>query len=168
MNSSGPESWDGKDTTFYLDPPYKGHDGCVGESQFDEARFFDLLRSLKGKWLLTYGTRGVLPKLLRKESFVIREFAPRRHFRNQATSEGARSQLLVANYDISRRALRELRAKRVGHWTWIRWGDALEWLDGKRDSGPSPTKREDRVADRVDETIRREDSLAPEETSVTP
>jgi DNA adenine methylase len=108
---------DGKDTVFFLDPPYKGHDGRVGEGKFDEARFFDLLRALKGKWLLTYGKRGDLPRMLRGTDFVVREFTPQRHFRNKATREGVLPQLLVANYDVSKQALRQLRSKRAitGH-----------------------------------------------------
>lgn len=56
---------DGADTAFILDPPYPGYNVDVGESKFDEERFFEVLKSLKGMWLMTYGIRGKLPKLLK-------------------------------------------------------------------------------------------------------
>ena len=32
--------YDSKDTVFFLDPPYPGYNVDVGESEFDEERFF--------------------------------------------------------------------------------------------------------------------------------
>lgn len=64
--------YDGADTAFFLDPPYPGYNVDVGESKFDEERFFEVLKSLKGKWLMTYGIRGKLPKLLKDAGFHIK------------------------------------------------------------------------------------------------
>ena len=55
--------YDAKDPVFFLDPPYPGYNVDVGESDFDEERFFKLLKSLKGKFLITYGIRGKLPAI---------------------------------------------------------------------------------------------------------
>ena len=41
--------YDAKDTVFFFDPPYAGYNVDVGESEFDEERFFKLLKSLKGR-----------------------------------------------------------------------------------------------------------------------
>ena len=60
------EKYDGKDTVFFLDPPYAGYDADVGEGKFDEARFFEVLKGIRGKWVMTYGVRGKLPAMLRK------------------------------------------------------------------------------------------------------
>src|SRR5439155_25095194 len=73
--------FDAKDTVHFLDPPYAGFNAEVGESRFDEQRLFALLKSLKGKFLLTYGTRGQLPALVRKEGFAVRHVRTRRTIR---------------------------------------------------------------------------------------
>ena len=57
--------YDSKDTVFFLDPPYPGYNVDVGESEFDEERFFKLLKSLKGRFLITYGIRGKFPELVK-------------------------------------------------------------------------------------------------------
>ena len=53
-NAKVVEKYDGADTVFYFDPPYAGHNVDIGESDFDEERFFEVLKSIKGKFLLTY------------------------------------------------------------------------------------------------------------------
>lgn len=47
--------YDAKDTAFFLDPPYAGYNVQVGEDAFDEEEFYDVLTSIKDRWLLTYG-----------------------------------------------------------------------------------------------------------------
>lgn len=95
--------FDGPKTAFFLDPPYFGYDAAVGEGQFDEERFFELLRSLKGRFLLTYGIRGELPKLVRSEKrFRVRTIRPRRSIRAMRGVGGAKvlTTLVVSNYDL--------------------------------------------------------------------
>jgi site-specific DNA-adenine methylase len=110
--------YDGPDTVFFFDPPYSGHDARVRESKFDEAHFFDVLKSLKGKWLLTYGARGELPGMLKKAGFNLKRF---KTFRSLSTMVGgtgdkALSQFWTANYEIknaAKLAKTEHRALRV-------------------------------------------------------
>lgn len=67
--------YDSPSTLFFLDPPYAGFSalkGSASEASFDERRFFEMLMSLKGKWLLNYGDRGELPGLLRAEGYKIK------------------------------------------------------------------------------------------------
>jgi len=54
------KEFDGKNTFFFLDPPYPGHNVQVGEDRFDEVEFRKVLDGIKGKFLITYGTRGKL------------------------------------------------------------------------------------------------------------
>jgi DNA adenine methylase len=54
---------DGKSTFFFMDPPYAGYQtNIVGhrgeEDGWDEARFAKVLKSIKGRFLVTYGIRG--------------------------------------------------------------------------------------------------------------
>jgi len=51
------KAYDGKDTFFYLDPPYPRIAQEVGEDQFDEPAFIKRLENLKGKFLLHYDYR---------------------------------------------------------------------------------------------------------------
>lgn len=89
--------FDGKDTVFFLDPPYAGYDVGVGEKAFDEAHFLEVLKSIKGKFLVTYGIRGELPKLVKSTNFVVKTIKGPRTLGNEA---GHLKQLLIANYDL--------------------------------------------------------------------
>jgi hypothetical protein len=92
--------YDSPNTAFFLDPPYAGYDVHVGEKKFDEERFFNILKSIKGKFLLTYGIRGKLPGLLKGSNFRIKRIVTRRDIRSMRGVEGPKvlTQLLVSNY----------------------------------------------------------------------
>jgi site-specific DNA-adenine methylase len=92
------KEFDGKETFFYLDPPYPGHDVGIGEDEFDEERFRKVLESIKGKFLLTYGTRGELDL----SGFHVKRILPPRHIRSMAGVGGPRllPTLLVTNYEF--------------------------------------------------------------------
>src|SRR4029453_6303813 len=89
--------YDGKDTVFFLDPPYAGYNASVGESKFDEEHFYGVLKSLKGKWLMTYGIRGKLPQLLKKSDFFVKRIRTPRTIRGMRGVGGSTllTQLLV-------------------------------------------------------------------------
>jgi len=92
--------YDGANTAFFLDPPYPGYDVAVGESKFDEERFFEVLKSIKGKFLLTYGARGKLPGLLKGTSFHVKRIKTPRTIRSMRGVSGPKTltQLIVTNY----------------------------------------------------------------------
>lgn len=94
--------FDAADTLFFFDPPYPGYDVNVGESSFDEERFLETLKSLKGKFLLTYGIRGKLPQLLKRTSFQVRRIRTPRSIRAMRGVAGPKvlTQLVVANYKM--------------------------------------------------------------------
>lgn len=50
--------YDSAKTFFYIDPPYVGTDGGVGEKDFDEERLIKTLKGIKGRFVMTYGTKG--------------------------------------------------------------------------------------------------------------
>ena len=97
--------YDGKDTVFFLDPPYAGYDVAVGEKTFDEERFFELLKSLKGKWLVTYGVRGKLPKLVKDAGYNVQQIRTPRTIRAMRGVGGPSvlTQLIITNYKIAKR-----------------------------------------------------------------
>lgn len=75
------KKYDSPDTFLFLDPPYSGYSALdagggkskgTGEGVFDEERFFNVLKGLKGKWLLNYGERGELPKMLKAAGYDVR------------------------------------------------------------------------------------------------
>ncbi|MEO1338058.1 MAG: XkdF-like putative serine protease domain-containing protein, partial [Myxococcota bacterium] len=100
------KKYDAKDTLFFFDPPYAGYNVDVGESRFDEEQFFDILKSLKGQFLLTYGIRGRLPKLLKSTDFTIKRIRRPRAISTMRNAGGLSvlTQLVVANYDFTKTA----------------------------------------------------------------
>ncbi|RUO91509.1 N-6 DNA methylase [Corallococcus sp. AB018] len=99
--------YDGKDTVFFLDPPYPGYNVDVGEGQFDEERFYGVLKSLKGRWLMTYGIRGKLPGLLKGSDFFVKRIRTPRTIAAMRGVGGSSvlTQLLVSNYQPAAKAL---------------------------------------------------------------
>ena len=117
--------YDAADTVFFFDPPYAGYNVDVGESDFDEERFFALLKSLKGKFLLTYGVRGKLPGLLKQAGFTIKRIRTPRSIGSMRGVGGSSvlTQLVVANYDL------------------VDKGAAMELWDGQLDLADSPSAK---------------------------
>jgi len=97
------KEFDSKDTFFFLDPPYPGHNVEVGEDSFDEVEFRKVLDSIKGRFLVTYGTRGQLET----KGFHVRKIRPPRTIRAMRGVGGPKTlpQLLIANYAITEKAL---------------------------------------------------------------
>ncbi len=92
--------YDGAGTAFFFDPPYAGYDVNVGESRFDEERFYEVLKGLRGEFLLTYGIRGKLPGLLKGSGFHIQRVRTPRGIRSMRGVGGSSvlTQLVVTNY----------------------------------------------------------------------
>ena len=99
--------YDAKDTVFFLDPPYPGYNVDVGESEFDEERFFKLLKSLKGKFLITYGIRGKFPAMVKDSGFWVKRIRTPRTIAAMRGVGGSSvlTQLLVANYEPTLKGL---------------------------------------------------------------
>jgi site-specific DNA-adenine methylase len=97
------KEFDGKDTFFFLDPPYPGHDVEVGEDVFDEAEFRKVLDGIKGRFLVTYGTRGQLDT----KGFHVRKIRTPRTIRTMHGVEGPKTlpQLLITNYTIAEKTI---------------------------------------------------------------
>lgn len=97
------KEYDGKDTFFFLDPPYPGHNVEVGEDTFDEVEFRKVLDSIKGRFLVTYGTRGEFDT----KGFHVRKIRPPRSIRAMRGVGGPKTlpQLLIANYTIAAKRL---------------------------------------------------------------
>lgn len=101
------EKYDSKDTVFYLDPPYVGTIGDLGEKDFDEEKFLEILKGMKGKFVLTYGVRGKLPKMMREAKFYVKRIVfPRGPLgRTSLNAQGQNRkflhQLVVANFDLT-------------------------------------------------------------------
>lgn len=97
------KEFDGPDTFFFLDPPYPGHNVEVGEDTFDEVEFRKVLDGIKGRFLVTYGTRGQLDT----KGFHVRKIRPPRSIRAMRGVGGPKTlpQLLITNYGIAEKAL---------------------------------------------------------------
>jgi site-specific DNA-adenine methylase len=97
------KEFDGKNTFFFLDPPYPGHNVEVGEDRFDETEFRKVLDRIKGKFLVTYGTRGKLETI----GFHVRTIRTRRTISSMRGVGGPKTlpQVLISNYAIAKKAL---------------------------------------------------------------
>lgn len=97
------KEFDGKDTFFFLDPPYPGHNVDVGEDVFDETEFRKVLDGIKGKFLVTYGTRGQLDT----KGFHVKKILTPRSIRTMRGVDGPKllPQLLISNYGITEKRL---------------------------------------------------------------
>ncbi|KKN87438.1 hypothetical protein LCGC14_0258930 [marine sediment metagenome] len=99
--------YDGPDTLHFLDPPYAGYASAVGEKNFDEERFFKMLKELKGKWIVTYGVKGKLPKMLRDSGFTVKKVTTHRSIRTSVASTNPSAvldQLIAYNFDPNAKA----------------------------------------------------------------
>ena len=107
------KKYDGPDTCFFLDPPYAGYNVEVGESAFDEERFYDVLKGLEGKFLLTYGIRGKLPQLLKGSKFTVKRIRTPRGIRSMRGVGGPSvlTQLVVSNYTPAKKSFDGLDAE---------------------------------------------------------
>lgn len=99
--------YDSASTVFYLDPPYPGYNVDVGESDFDEARFLAVLKSIKGKFLVTYGVRGELPARFEDEGFYVKRIRPSRTIGSMRGVGGPKvlTTLLVSNYELVEKSI---------------------------------------------------------------
>jgi DNA adenine methylase len=120
--------YDAPSTVHFLDPPYPGYDVGVGEASFDEQRFFDTAKSLKGKFLVTYGVRGRFPKLVKQTDWWTRRIRTRRAIANMrgAKDTSVLTQLLVANYEPTAKSCEGI--------------EFADWQAGPEDSFEKPSR----------------------------
>lgn len=97
------KEFDGKNTFFFLDPPYPGHNVQVGEDRFDEAEFRKVLDGIEGRFLVTYGARGALDTT----GFHVKKIRTPRTISSMRGVGGPKTlpQLLIANYAITEKSL---------------------------------------------------------------
>jgi len=98
------KEYDGPDMFWFLDPPYAGYNREVGEESFDEVAFRKCLDGLKGKFLLTYGTKGALDT----SGFHVKKLAQERTLRftrGTDPSNDTITHLLVSNYEIAQKSI---------------------------------------------------------------
>lgn len=117
--------YDGKTTAYFLDPPYAGYDANVGEKKFDEDRFLKVLGDLDGKWLLTYGIRGTLPKRLVEAGYTVKRIRTPRTIRAMRGVGGSTvlTQILASNYEPTAKALAAVADDGVVIEPWVDPGD---------------------------------------------
>ena len=87
---------DSEKSFFYIDPPYVGTDAGVGEKDFDEERMMKVLKSIKGRFVMTYGTKG-------KADFVTAGFRVQKVDvrRTLANSEGVDREKIMSTFVVS-------------------------------------------------------------------
>jgi DNA adenine methylase len=95
--------YDGPDTFFYLDPPYRGTTG--GDSHYDtlpdEAwlEMRDLLKSIEGRFLLSHTDDAFVCRLF--DGFSIRRIQVRVSLSRKKAGQ-MRSEVLISNYPLAR------------------------------------------------------------------
>ncbi len=138
--------FDGPGTFYFLDPPYVGTNNGVGESKFDEARFAEWLDKSHGRWMLTYGTKGKLPGMLRDmDGVAIRRVMTDRAIRHLRGSGPSKIVTIVATkgYEPTAKAEGLLRADGYEVARWPGVGDLYDWL------GSSPPVAKEDISDGI-------------------
>jgi DNA adenine methylase Dam len=96
------KEYDCEDALFYLDPPYeedwKPH---LGVDKFDIEDLVDILKSLEGKFILSYEDKKKARELLRE--FCIRKLKFTRFFQLSSAKEYVDYELLAANFELPSR-----------------------------------------------------------------
>lgn len=98
------DKYDSPSAFFFFDPPYAGFGVGVGEKSFDEEAFAKRLRALKGKFLLTYGTKGRLREMIKGAGFFEKRISTSRQVRHVrgASPSSKLTQFIITNYDPSK------------------------------------------------------------------
>jgi DNA adenine methylase len=93
---------DGKDTFFYLDPPYfntdKGHYGNYTEQDYE--RLLVLLSSLKGKFLLSSYPSVILNQHVKKNKWFMKEMNMSLSVTARYNTRKTKTEVLVGNYGL--------------------------------------------------------------------
>ena len=100
------EDYDSPETLFYLDPPYFTYEknySVVNLFTYDDhKRLSDMVKELKGKWLLSYYANDALEEWFPRDEFVWLSKEFNKNNGNQtksATVENKGTELLIMNYD---------------------------------------------------------------------
>jgi site-specific DNA-adenine methylase len=97
------KKYDGKDAFHFLDPPYAGYNVAIGEKDFDEPAFRKALDGIKGRFLLTYGTKGKLDT----SGYEVKRLRQPRTIRTMRGVGGSQfiTHLLVSNFKLAKKSL---------------------------------------------------------------
>lgn len=98
------QKYDSPDAFHFIDPPYGGYNRQgIGEKEFDEPRFRKALESLKGRFLVTYGTKGQLDV----SGFEVKRMRQARTIRHMDHVGGAQylTHLLISNFKSTTKSL---------------------------------------------------------------
>ncbi len=90
--------YDGKDTLFYLDPPYYDCENYYGKNLFSKADYeilADILLGLDGKFLLSLNDRPEVRDIFK--AFNIEQVTT--SYANARTNRGKVSEVIISNYD---------------------------------------------------------------------
>jgi len=109
---------DAPDVFFFLDPPYLDvkQANKLAMTEQDHVDLADLLLSVQGKWLLTYGNHPLIRRLYRNRGFVVQTIRSSMASRKwgQGLREGALVNLVIRNYRLRQRAGKQV-GRQVGN-----------------------------------------------------
>jgi DNA adenine methylase len=95
------KKYDGPSTFFFLDPPYEKSGGLYKSSYIDYEEMADLLKKLKGKFLVTINDSPEIRKVF--EDFNIYPIKVKSQSRGKGNFKGVRDELFITNYEISKK-----------------------------------------------------------------
>ena len=96
-------NWDSPDTFFFLDPCYIGTmQPRVTMTETDHRDLAEILRTIQGKWLLTYNNHPLVHELYDNRGFVIQKMRCQMASRKwgQGPRRGALTNLVIRNYRL--------------------------------------------------------------------
>ena len=95
--------YDGKETLFYLDPPYWGCENDYGKELFGRDQFELMatqLQAIKGRFLMSINDAGAIREIFR--GFEVNEIKTTYTVGNGDSRSAQRAELLVSNFHVKR------------------------------------------------------------------
>lgn len=91
------KKYDSNSSFFFLDPPYQKSDGLYKNSVIDYDEMLEILKNLKGKWMLTINNSSYMRDLFK--NFNIKKIKVK-GVSNSGIGEKDRRELIITNYTI--------------------------------------------------------------------
>lgn len=108
------KQYDGKDVIFYIDPPYPGKwDASFGKDEFDVEQLAQVLKNLKGKFLLSLEYDRKYYDLFKQFNIISVSLRASGNTWVGENRQKENTEILIANYDIKKSSVNKVSRNEV-------------------------------------------------------